>query len=150
MQSLIKTLPFILVWDSSNSGTWYWRKVVFNVRTQLPQFHSSTVSGFCPRFDGKLMFWLILQYSIVYLSDSTFCPFLSHHSTFHSLTSENCQILRCHSLLSPSSAQRWALICVCVCVCHVGLCWWSRKPWESTQMALCLPSSPLSPKHCCL
>lgn len=70
--------------------------------------------------------------------------------TFQSLTSKNCLVLPCHSLPAPSSTQRWSFICVCVCwhVCRVGLCWWSLKPWESTHIAVCLPSSPLSPKHC--
>lgn len=37
---------------------------------------------------------------------------------------------------------------VCTGVCVV-LYWWSLKPWRSTHMAVCLPSSPLFLKHCC-
>lgn len=96
-------------------------------------------------FDSSFFFVLIFYVSLI-LNSAPFFLSPSPCPTFQSLTSNILSDLALSFL--PLSAGL-SSVCVLVCVCCVGLCWWSLKPWESTHMAVCLPSSPLSPKHCC-
>lgn len=132
----------------------------------IPRFCSCCTNSPQQSFSASVLSFIVnlcfdsTVFNTSYPSHSVFCSFCSLTFTVCNISASHLKILSDPSLsfltplLLPLRDEGFHLcVCyrvyMCVCVCCPGLCWWSLKPWESTHMAVCLPSSPLSPKHCC-